>query len=184
MIREIRQAYVTSQAAIKDLAEEHGVPETTIYDWCKKEGWVEEKERVASVHEKLRESIGFLMDPKNHEDALAKGNLRVLLQIQGMHLAHMQYAMMTGDHQNMSTIFPSGLADAIQKYANSIEKINKTFTNIENGGVDKKEVTHKHQIDMDQALQLALKVKRETGQAMTVGEAAKLLEEQVKREAK
>lgn len=175
---------MTSQKTIQELAEDHGVPETTIYDWSKKENWLEEKVRIDSVAEKLRESISFLMDPKNNEEALSKGNLRVLLQIQGVHLAHMQYAMITGDHQNISTIFPSGVADAIQKYANSLEKINKTFQNIKNGGVDKSETKHVHQIDMDQALQLALQVKRETGQPMTVIEAAKLLEEQVKKDPK
>lgn len=175
---------MTSQKTIKELSEEHGVPDTTIYDWSKKENWLEEKERVSGVTDKLRDSVNFLMDPKNDDEALSKGNLRVLLQIQGMHLAHMQYAMLTGDHQNISTIFPQGISDAIQKYANAVEKINKTLQNIKNGGVDKSETKHVHQIDMDQALQLALKVKRETGQPMTVIEAAKILEEQVKKEAK
>lgn len=177
--KEARRLFVTSKHSLQELSVMFAISERTLQDWAKKEAWRDEQNQIEIMTSKLKDSLKWLLDPTTEEGALAEGNLKVLLEIQGIHLAHMKYSMLTGDN-SLATIFPSGMADAIQKYAGALEKLNKTSTNMKNGGVSKSEVTHKHEIDMDKALQLAMQLKKETGKVITVTEAAKILDDQVK----
>lgn len=178
--KEIKKLFVTSKNTIQELAEMFLVPVRTIQDWASKDDWRSERDKIEIMSTKLKDSLKWLLDPNTEESALSQGNLKVLLEIQGIHLAHMKYAMLSGDQTSFASAFPSGLADAIQKYAGALEKLNKTAVNLKNDGVDKSEVVHRHQIDMDQALQLAMRLKKETGKVITVTDAARILDDQMK----
>lgn len=177
--KQSRHLFVTSKHSLQELSDMFAIPERTLQNWAAKEGWRDEKDNIEIMATKLKDSLKWLLDPETQENAIAEGNLKVLLEIQGIHLAQMKYSMLTGDH-TVSTYLPSALADSIQKYAGALEKLNKTSVSLKNGGVEKHEHTHKHEIDMDKALQLAMQLKKETGKVITVTEAAKILDDQVK----
>lgn len=171
-----KDLYVKELKSIAEIAVELGIPEPTLYNWHSRSKWRDERDKLQIMSKKLSDSLNYLLDPQTSEEAIAEGNLKILLEIQGIHLANLKYAMLTGDHTLM-TALPRSIADGIQKYAGAIEKIVNARTKLKNGGVDERKITHVHQIDMDQALQLALEAKRK-GNPITVQEAIALIEAQ------
>ncbi len=168
---EIRRLYVSGKP-VKEIEKmyEGKVAERTIYHWADTLGWKEEKAYLDDLLQKQKESLQFLQDPNTTNDAIAKANLRVLLQIQGMHLANTVYRMNAG-----LPVFD--VSDQLQKVSAALEKLTKTKHSMENGGKDEKTVKHLH-LDMNKALELALEA-RKKGVNMTVEEAAKALEKQI-----
>ena len=167
----IKEQFVTKGKSEDELAEEFGVPKGTISSWASRDGWREERKFHENLARELTESVSFLVDPNTEEKALAEGNRRILLQIQGLHLAKIKHDILAG-----KPIID--IADAVQKYTTALNKINDTKMKMDGDHDPTKAVMHYH-LDMDKALELALEARRR-GQSLTINEAAEALVAQQK----
>jgi hypothetical protein len=167
---------VELRKTVAEICEELDLKEPTVYSWSKKDLWAEERDKHEILLKQLAQTVAFYSDPNVEADVMAEGNLKMLLKIQGLALARIQHAALSG----LDPIALLNLPDTIQKFANALDKLNTTKIKMDNGGVEKSEVTHVHQVDMDDALRLVLSAKKE-GKRISVGEAAQVLAEQQKK---
>lgn len=153
------------------LLDESGVPRATLFRWRKEQRWDEEKNKKLILAQKLADSLEFYSNPQTTEQALAQSNLNLLLRIQGVNLAKITHKALSGEAPDVIAI---SMADALQKYSGMLEKLIKSDQSIKTGGVERKEVVHIQALDMDDAVRLALEMKRQ-GKVITVQEAMSLL---------
>lgn len=179
--KKIKDHYLTSpnEPSFQELEDEFRVARSTIHGWATKDKWVDVRNRNQTLLRKMGEKVAFLLDPKTETEAILSSNLTDIAQIQGLHINHIKYAMATGDKTHIDAILPLGIADALQKSAAALEKLNNTLIKQKNDGVEKTEVRHIHQVDMNDAVRVALEAKAQ-GQVITVNEAAKALDKQRK----
>lgn len=169
----LKQQYLEGRPFDK-MIEESGVPRATLFRWRKQQKWDEEKNKKQILAQKLVESLAFYENPSNSEQALAQANLQLLLRIQGVNLAKLTHKALAGEAPDLIAI---AMSDALNKYSGMLEKLIKSDHSIKSGGVEKKEVIHVHQLDMDDALRLALELKKQ-GHQITVQDAMALLQAQ------
>lgn len=166
----LKQQYLEGRPFDKIL-EESGVPRATLFRWRKEQKWDEEKNKKLALAQKLAESLAFYEDPTNTEQALAQSNLQLLLKIQGINLAKLAHKALAGEAPDMIAVM---MSDSLNKYSGMLEKLIKSDHSIKSGGVERKEVVHIQALDMDDAVRLALEMKKK-GQQITVQEAMSLL---------
>lgn len=169
----LKQQYLEGKP-FDEILEESGIPRATLFRWRKQQKWDEEKNRKSDLDKKLAETLAFYEDPAHTEQAVAERNLQLLLRIQGLNLAKLFHRAVAGEAPDMLAI---AMSDSLNKYSSTLEKLIKSDHSIKSGGVEKKEVIHVHQLDMDDALALALELKKK-GQQITVQEAMALLQAQ------
>jgi len=166
----LKQEYLEGKP-FDQIVAESGIPRATLYRWRKDQRWDEEKNRKLQLAQKLAESIAFYENPDNTETALAQANLNLLLRIQGMNLSKLIAKAAGNEAPDVTAL---AMSDALSKYSGMLEKLIKSDQSIKSGGVEKKEVRHIQAIDMDDAVNLALEMKRK-GQSISVQEAMSLL---------
>lgn len=173
LMETLKQEYVLGKP-FDELLAESGIPRATLFRWRREQGWDLEKNKKQILARKLAESLAFYEDPANTEQALAQSNLQLLLRIQGMNLAKLVHKAASGEAPDVIALT---MSDSLNKYSSMLEKLIKSDQSIKSGGVERKEVVHVHQLDMDDALRLALELKKK-GQQITVQEAMALLQAQ------
>lgn len=156
------------------LIQESGVSRSTLFRWRKEGNWDYEKNKAIILAKKLQETLQFYEDPSNTEKALAQHNLQLLLKIQGINLAKLAHSAMSGGAPDVIAV---AISDSLNKYSSMLEKLIKSEQSLKSDGVEKKQVVHVHQIDMDEAVQLALEMKRK-GHTISVQDAIGLLQAQ------
>lgn len=166
----IRQEYILGKG-IPQLAQEYGLNEHTLYRWAREKGWKAERDRELDLASKYRASIRHLLDEGTNTKAIAEGNLQLLLKIQGMNLAKL---MRDVGSEKAPDLTAMAMSDALNKYTAMLEKLVKTDQSIKSDGVERKEVVHIQKVDMDDAVRLALEMKR-SGKQITVQEAMALI---------
>lgn len=169
----LREMYLAGKP-FDELLSESGIPRATLFRWRREGKWDDEKNKKAILAQKLADTLAFYDNPENTEQAIAESNLKLLLRIQGINLSKIMHRAASGEAPDLIAIT---MSDSLSKYANMLEKLIKSDQSIKSGGVEKKEVVHIHQIDMDDALNLALELRRK-GQQITVQEAMVLLQAQ------
>lgn len=173
IMRALKQQYLEGKP-FDEIIEESGISRSTLFRWRKQQKWDEEKNRKSNLDQKLVETLAFYEDPTNTEQAIAERNLQLLLRIQGLNLAKLFHRAVAGEAPDMLAI---AMSDSLNKYSSTLEKLIKSDQSIKSGGVETKQVIHVHQLDMDDALALALELKK-NGQQITVQEAMALLQAQ------
>lgn len=166
----LKQQYVEGKP-FDDIIAESGIPRATLFRWRKDQNWDEEKNKKAILAQKLVETLAFYEDPKNTEGALAERNLQLLLKIQGINLAKLMHKAISGEAPDVIALM---MSDSLNKYSGMLEKLIKSDQSIKSGGVERKEVVHIQALDMDDAVRLALEMKKK-GTVITVQEAMALL---------
>lgn len=166
----LKQEYLEGKPFDQILAES-GISRTTLFRWRKDQKWDEARDRKLILAQKLAESIAFYENPVNTEQALAQANLQLLLRIQGMNLSKLISKVASGESPDVIAL---AMSDSLNKYSGMLEKLIKSDQSIKSGGVERKEVVHIQALDMDDAVRLALQMKKQ-GQLITVQEAMSIL---------
>lgn len=166
----LKEQYLAGKPFDQIIAES-GISRSTLFRWRKDQRWDEEKNRKLQAAQKLQESLAFYDDPTNTETALAQGNLKLLLRIQGINLSKLMAKAVTGESPDIIAL---SMSDALNKYSGMLEKLIKSEQSIKSGGVERKEIVHVQALDMDDAVRLALQMKKQ-GTVISVQEAMALL---------
>jgi hypothetical protein len=169
-LEAVREEYIRGKG-IPQLAREYGMVEATLYRWAREKGWKEERDRELDLMSKYRDSIRHLLREDSTTKAVAEGNLKLLLKIQGMNLAKLMRDIGSEKAPDLTAM---AMADSLNKYTAMLEKLVKTDQSIKTDGVERKEVVHIQKVDMDDAVRLALEMKK-AGKHITVQEAMALI---------
>lgn len=163
----LKEQYVAGLKNEAELAEEYGIPSGTISSWASVDGWRAERDRLENLAKKLHKDLAVITDERTEKKALLDFNIDKMLRIAAFKVSELEHDLVAGKPL-------VDIADLLQTYAATIDKINNTLVKMKNEGIDKKEVTHIHKIDMDMAYQLA-KEALAAGKPITINEAAEQL---------